>query len=132
MLFVGQLRMERARDREFWAVLWQGAGPPSDFKLIAAYNLMTDLRILVFEAESTASIRWLDKLNMVGHFECQPALDQTEGYQAAVGRDIAAIEHFFRARYRSEALIAKEVGFRAGAMAAETIADAIKLAQQPG
>lgn len=74
MLFVGLFRTDRARDYEFWSVLWQGQGPPADFELVAAYNLLTDLRVFVFKAESIGSIRWLDRLNMVGSSSrtCEP------------------------------------------------------------
>lgn len=112
MIFVGLFRNERVRDYEFWAVLWQGQGPPSDFELIAAYNFMTDLRVLVFKAESTESIRFLDRLNLVGKFECHPVLDQTEGYRCALARDLAGFEKFMRERRTPEALIKEQVSFR--------------------
>src|SRR5437764_9334452 len=112
MLFVGQLQMERGKDLEFFAVFWQGQGPPADFKLIAAYNLLTDVRFIVFEATSIGAIRWLDKLNTVGRFECHPALDQTEGYQSVVDRDLDAFERFFRARGASEQSAKVQVAFR--------------------
>jgi hypothetical protein len=126
MLFVGLFRNERIRDYEFWAVLWQGPPPPKDFELIAAYNLMTDLRVIVFRAESTASIRFLDRLNLVGSFECHPALDQTEGYAHALGRDTKKFTAFLRARGATDAVIKREVGFRAAAAKQPTLMDAIR------
>lgn len=112
MLFVGLYRGNRARDREFWAVLWQGNGPPPDFELVAAYNLMTDLRVLIFRADSIQSIRFLDRLNFVGSFECHPALDQTDGYAALFARDLEHFERFMRGRGASDQATAREVGFR--------------------
>ena len=126
MLFVGLFRTERARDREFWAVLWQGGGPPPDFELVAAYNLLTDLRVLVFKAETIESIRWLDRLNMVGSFECHPALDQTEGYQSVVRRDLDRFERFFRARGARDAPTEREVRFRREAMQTPTLWHALR------
>jgi hypothetical protein len=130
MLYVGQFRTDRTRDLEFWAVLWQGRHVPADLKLVAAYNLLSDLRIIVFEAESIASIRWLDRLNFVGHFECQPALDQTEGYHAAFGRDVTRFEHFMRERRSPEAVIERESSFRARSIEAPNIWAALALGEQ--
>lgn len=130
MLYVGQFQIDRTRDLEFWAVLWQGRQVPDDLRLIAAYNLLSDLRIIVFEAESIAAIRWLDRLNFVGHFECQPALDQTEGYQAAFGRDIARFEGFLRERRAPEAVIARESSFRARSIEAPNVWAALLIGEQ--
>jgi hypothetical protein len=130
MLFVGLFRNERIRDYEFWAALWQGPPPPKDFELIGAYNLMTDLRVLVFKAESTASIRFLDRLNFVGEFECHPALDQTEGDAHALARDTGKFTAFLRARGASEAVIKREVGFRAAASRQPTLMDAIRFGRE--
>jgi hypothetical protein len=127
MLFVGLLRSERARDREFWAVLWQGGGPPPDFELLGAYNLLTDLRVLLFRAETIQSIRWLDRLNMVGSFECHPALDQTDGYRAVVARDLDHFERFFRGRGAGDRATEREVRFRREAHETATLWDALRL-----
>ncbi|MGO9452440.1 MAG: hypothetical protein ACLQDV_15580 [Candidatus Binataceae bacterium] len=126
MLFVGLLRSERVRDYEFWAVLWQGAKPPKDFKLIAAYNLMTDLRVIVFEAESTESIRHLDRLNFIGHFECHPALDQTDGYRMVFARDTEGLGDFLRHHGLSEDVVKSEVAFRADSIKQPSIHAAIQ------
>src|SRR5579859_543046 len=111
MLYVGLFRVDRAKDLEFWAVLWQGQPPPADFDLVAAYNLLTNLRVIVFRAESLATIRWLDRLNLVGHFEAHPTLDQTLGYQAAFARDLAAFETFLSARNTPRAAVEEMVDF---------------------
>src|SRR5947209_14492038 len=116
MLYVGLFRTERARDLEFWSVFWQGAKPPADFELVAAYNLLSDLRVIVFKAETIAAVRWLDRLNLVGKIECFPALDQTEGYHSVVNRDVEQFAEFIRARGASEAAIARQVTFRRTAM----------------
>jgi hypothetical protein len=126
MTYVGILRSERIRDYEFWAVLWQGPPPPNDFVLIGAYNLMTDLRVIIFEAESTATIRFLDRFNFVGHFECHPALDQTEGYAHAFARDAEKLGEFMRGRGVSEEVVKSEVAFRAGAVKQPSLHAAIQ------
>ncbi|HZU72258.1 MAG TPA: hypothetical protein VE990_05750 [Acidimicrobiales bacterium] len=126
MVFVGLLYMERAHDGRFWSVLWQGAPPPTDFKLIAAYNLMTDLRVIVFEAESTATIRFLDRFNLVGRWSCHPCLDQTEGYRAAFARDLDAFEAFLRRRGASDAVIRRSVEHRRRAIEAESLEAALR------
>lgn len=126
MIYVGLLRSERVRDYEFWAVLWQGPPPPNDFALIAAYNLMTDLRVIIFKAESTASIRFLDRFNFVGHFECHPALDQTNGYAHAFARDAEKLGEFMRDRGVGEEVVKSEVAFRAGAVKQPSIHAAIQ------
>ena len=130
MLYVGQFRVDRTKDHEFWAVLWQGHRVPPDLKLIGAYNLLSDLRIIIFEAETVAAIRWLDRLNFVGHFECQPALDQTEGYRAALSRDLPGFESFLRERHTPEPVIAREAGFRSRAIEASNVWAALALGGQ--
>jgi len=126
MIYVGLLRSERIRDYEFWAVLWQGPPPPNDFELIGAYNLMTDLRVIIFKAESTASIRFLDRFNFVGNFECHPALDQTEGYVRAFARDAEKLGEFMRGRGVRAEVVKSEVAFRAGAVKQPSIPAAIQ------
>ena len=130
MLYVGQFRTDRAQDLDFWAVLWQGQAAPPDLRLVAAYNLLTDLRVIVFEAETIEAIRWLDRLNFVGHFECHPALDQTDGYQAAFDRDTDRIGAFLRARGTPERIVAREVSFRDRAIHAPTVWAALELARE--
>ncbi|HLZ70741.1 MAG TPA: hypothetical protein VKV26_12640 [Dehalococcoidia bacterium] len=127
MLYVGLFRVDRAKDLEFWAVLWQGQPPPADFDLVAAYNLLTDLRVIVFRAESLATLRWLDRLNLVGHFEAHPTLDQTEGYRAAFARDLAQFDGFLSARNAPRPAIDGAVDFRRRAMAAPSLWAALRL-----
>lgn len=130
MRYVGLFRCDRQRDLEFWAVLWQGKGPPPDFQLVAAYNLMTDLRLIVFDAESVQAVRFLDRLNLVGSFECHPALDQTEGYRAAFARDADGLGEFLRQRGLSPAVAEAERRFRADAARAPNPWAALALAER--
>lgn len=127
MLYVGLFRVDRSKDLEFWAVLWQGQSPPADFELIAAYNLLTDLRVIVFRAESLATIRWLDRLNLVGHFEAHPTLDQTEGYRTAFARDFAGFDAFLSARNAPRSAVDGAVDFRRRAHATASLWEALRL-----
>lgn len=129
MLFVGLLRLDRERDEEFWAALWQGAPPPADFRFVAAYNLMTDLRVIVFEADSIETIRFFDRFNFVGEMVCHPALDQSEGYAAAFTRDIAGFEQFLRERHMPEPVVTALSANRRAAMEAPTLKKALRDAQ---
>src|SRR6266536_2466979 len=130
MLFVGLFQMDRSREIDFWAVFWQGQGPPADFKLIAAYNLLTDQRVIVFEADTIGAIRWLDKLNMIGRFEAHPALDQTEGYRSVVERDPEAFRRFQAARGGSPPGIDHQVEMRRRAMEAPNVWAALELVDE--
>jgi hypothetical protein len=130
MLFVGLFRSDRARDLEFWSVFWQGPKPPDDMELVAAYNLMTDLRVIVFKAETIESIRWWDRLNLVGSFECHPALDQTEGYHSVVERDLERFAGFMRERGSPEAAIKRQVEFREHSYRAPSAIAALEVARQ--
>lgn len=121
MLFVGLFRMDRSHELDFWAVFWQGRKPPADFELVAAYNLMSDTRVIVFKAETIAAVRWLDKLNHVGTLECFPALDQTAGYQAVANRDLEAFAGFLRERGAGDEAIRTQVEFRETAMNAPSV-----------
>jgi len=126
MIYVGLLRSERVRDYEFWAVPRQEPPQPKDFVLFGAYNLMADLRVIIFKAESTATIRFPDRLNFVGHFECHPALDQTEGYAQAFARDAEKLGEFMRGCGVSEEVLKSEVAFRAGAVKQPSLHAAIQ------
>jgi len=129
MLFVGTFRCDRGKDPEFFSVLWQGSGPPADMKLLAAYNLMTDVRVFVFEAESAASIRWWDKLNTVGAFECHPALDQTSGYHAVMARDTDGLAAHMRTRAATDDAVSAGVELRTGSHAAPSVWAALEVAR---
>jgi len=98
-------------------------------KLIAVYNLMTDLRVIVFEAETAGAIRWWDKLNIVGAFECHPAIDQTSGYHAVIARDLSGLEAHMRARGASEQSLPASVALRAESHAAPSVWAALEVAR---
>jgi hypothetical protein len=51
-------------------------------------------------------------LNLVGSFECHPALDQTAGYHSVVNRDLEQFAAFMRARGAPPASIDAQVRFR--------------------
>jgi hypothetical protein len=129
MLFVGLFKVDRAKDLEFWSVFWQGPPPPADMELVAAYNLLTDLRVIVFKAETIAAIRWWDKLNIVGSFECHPALDQTRGYLSVVARDLDEFAAHQRSRGVAEETIKTNVAFRAEAHQAPSVWSALEVAR---
>lgn len=129
MLFVGTFTNDRSKDDEFWAVLWQGPPPPSDFRLVAAYNMLTDERLIVFEATTTATIRWLDRLNLVGRFESRPVLDQTQGYESLFARDFEAFRTFLGARGQSDGAIDRAVAFRRAMHEAASVPSAIEAAR---
>ncbi|GAB4327897.1 MAG: hypothetical protein Kow0010_11600 [Dehalococcoidia bacterium] len=97
MLYVSIFRSDRARDPELWAIMWQG-NAPSTLKILHVYNLMTDTRIFVWEGESIADVRYMDRLNLVGKLETSVALDQTVGWQAAFAGDLDGIRRFFEQR----------------------------------
>jgi len=88
MLFVGDLRIDRARDPEYWACLWQGANKPSDINILGAFRLLTDQRIIAFEAQSTDAVQFFDRFNLVARWSVHPSLDQTRGYVAALNNDV--------------------------------------------
>lgn len=82
MLYVSIFRSDRVRDPELWAAVWQGKAPPT-LKILHVFNLLTDTRVFVWEGESVADARYMDRLNLVGRLETSIALDQTAGWQAA-------------------------------------------------
>ena len=55
MLYVSIFRSDRARDPELWATVRQGKAP-STLKILHVYNLMTDTRVFVWQAESVARL----------------------------------------------------------------------------
>lgn len=97
VLFVSIFRSDRARDPELWATIWQGTAPET-LRILHVYNLMTDTRVFIWEGESVADARYMDRLNLVGSLETSIALDQTAGWQAAFAGDLDAIRRFFEER----------------------------------
>lgn len=97
MLYVSIFRSDRARDPELWATIWQGTAPPT-LKILHVYNLMTDTRIFVWEGETVADARYIDRLSQVGQLQTSIALDQTPGWQAAFAGDLDAMRRFFEGR----------------------------------
>jgi hypothetical protein len=97
LLYVTILRSDRARDPELWATIWQGKAPPT-LKLRAVYNLLTDTRVFVWEGETIADARFIDRLNQVGETTTSPALDQTTGWQHAFAGDVEAMRSWFEQR----------------------------------
>lgn len=55
VLYVSIFRSDRARDPELWATVRQGKAP-STLKILHVYNLMTDTRVFVWQAESVARL----------------------------------------------------------------------------
>lgn len=97
MLFVTILHSDRARDPELWATIWQGKAPPT-LKLHAVYNLLTDTRIFIWEGETPADARFIDRLNHVGQTTTSIALDQTTGWQHAFAGNVDAMRAWFEQR----------------------------------
>ena len=93
MLFVSILTSDRSLDPELWALVWQGERRPG-IKLIGAYNLLCNKRLLIWEGESRADLRFMDRFNQVGLLETHPALDQTEGWQGALAGDLEGLRWF--------------------------------------
>jgi len=87
MLFVSILTSDRSRDVEFFAAIWFGLARPS-IKIIGAYNLANNKRIMIWEGESAADLQYMDKFNQIGVLETYPAFDRTEGYRQAFAKDI--------------------------------------------
>jgi hypothetical protein len=97
VLYVTILRSDRARDPELWATIWQGKAPAT-LKLLAVYNLLTDTRVFVWEGETIADARFMDRLNQVGETTTSIALDQTTGWKHAFTGDVEAMRGWFEAR----------------------------------
>lgn len=98
MLFVGDLRIDRSRDPEYWACLWQGANKPSDINVLGAFRLLTDQRIIAFEAQSIEAVQFFDRFNLVARWSVHPSLDQTRGYAAALNNDVEDLGAMLRER----------------------------------
>lgn len=87
MLFVSLFTSDRERDPELWAVIWNGKAPPT-LKLHGAYNLSDNRRIFVWEGETAADLRYMDRFNQVGRIETTPAFDRTAGWACAFRQDL--------------------------------------------
>ena len=128
MLYVTILRSDRERDPELWAIMWQGKAPPT-LKLHAVYNLLTDARVFVWEGETIADARYMDRLNLVGETTTSIALDQTTGWQHAFAGDVEAMRAWFEARGMRPAQIEAAIDLRRRGHAAPNLEAARRAAQ---
>jgi hypothetical protein len=87
MLYVSLFTSDRERDPELWAVIWNAKAPPT-LKLHAAYNLADNRRVFIWEGETAADLRYMDRFNYVGRLETTPAFDRTSGWQCAFAQDL--------------------------------------------
>ena len=87
MLYVSIFTSERERDPELWAVIWNQKAPPT-LKLLGAYNLGDNRRVFIWEGESAADLRYMDRFNEIGVLQTSPAFDRTEGWRCAFGQDL--------------------------------------------
>ena len=101
MLFVSIFTSDRERDHELWATMWQGAPPPS-ISLVGAYNLGNDRRVFVWNGESEADVRYMDRFNEIGILETYPAFDRTQGWRMAFARDLEAWGRLYRESGRTD------------------------------
>ncbi len=111
MLYVTILTSDRARDPELWATVWQGKAPAT-LKILHVYNLLTDKRVFVWEGESVADARYMDRLNEIGETQTFTALDQTTGWQHAFAGDVEAMRGWFAERHLPEAAIETAIDLR--------------------
>lgn len=87
MLYVSIFTSDRERDPELWAVVWNAKAPPT-LTLHAAYNLGDNRRLFVWEGESAADLRYMDRFNEIGVLETTPAFDRTAGWRCAFAQDL--------------------------------------------
>ncbi len=87
MLYVSLFTSDRERDPELWAVIWNAKAPPT-LKLHGAYNLGDNRRIFIWEGETAADLRYMDRFNTVGRLETTPAFDRTGGWRCAFQQDL--------------------------------------------
>ncbi len=111
MLYVSILTSDRNRDPELWATVWQGKAPAS-LRILHVYNLMSDKRIFIWEADTPGALQYFDRLNQVGTLETFPAFDQTDGWIPAFAGDIEAMRTFFHGRGRNDAEIEHAIDLR--------------------
>ena len=111
MLYVTILTSDRARDPELWATVWQGRAPAT-LKILHVYNLLTDTRVFIWEGESIADARYMDRLNEVGETQTFLALDQTVGWQHAFAGDVEAMREWFAQRRLPPAAIETAIDLR--------------------
>jgi len=102
VLYVTILRSDRSRDPELWATIWQGKAPDT-LKIRAVYNLLTDTRVFVWEGETLADARYMDRLNQVGETTTSIAMDQTGGWQQAFAGNLDGMREWFESRGRTGA-----------------------------
>lgn len=99
MLYVSIFTSDRARDPELLASIWQGEPPPS-INIIGAYNLSNDRRVFIWEGESNLDLEFMDRFNDIGVLDTFPALNRTNGWQKAFGKDIDGFRAFYESTGR--------------------------------
>ena len=87
MLYVSIFTSDRERDPELWAVIWNAKAPPT-LKLLGAYNVADNRRVFIWEGETVADLRYMDRFNEIGRLETAPAFDRTAGWRCAFAQDL--------------------------------------------
>lgn len=129
LLYVGVLNSDRARDRQFWACLWQGRDKPRDIRIRYAFNLMTQTRVIVFEASTTEAQSYFDRFNLVGKWAAHPSLDQTIGYQAAIASDPSPLGPMYAQRGLGQEWIDRLIAERWRYINAPSVDAALRMAR---
>jgi hypothetical protein len=129
LLYVGVLESDRARDRQFWACLWQGRDKPRDIRIRHAFNLMTNTRVIVFEASTTEAQSYFDRFNLVGKWAAHPSLDQTIGYQAAIASNPDPLGPMYAQRGLGQEWIDRLIAERRRYINAPSVDAALKMAR---
>ena len=87
MLFVSIFTSDRERDPELWAVIWNAKAPPT-LTLHGAYNVADNRRVFIWEGETVADLRYMDRFNEIGRLETAPAFDRRARWRCAFAQDL--------------------------------------------
>ncbi len=128
MLFLSILTIDRERDPELWATMWQGVSPPG-LTLHHAY-LGGNRLVFVWEGNTDAELLFMERCSQVGDLETFPVIDRTDGWQLAFTRDLDGFRSMMAGRGLSDEQVDAAVDLRSAAHDAPNLFAAQRVARE--
>lgn len=128
MLFLSMLTIDRERDPELWATMWQGVSPPG---LILRHAYLGGNRLVfVWEGDSDAEVLFMARCAQVGDLETFPMIDRTDGWRLAFARDLEGFRAYLAERGDTEEQIENALDLRSAAHDAPNVFAAQRVARE--
>jgi hypothetical protein len=119
MIYLSILTMDRERDPELWATMWQGDAPPG-LTLHSVYR-GGDRLVFVWEGDSAAELLFMERCGQVGDLETFPVVDRTKGWRLSLARDLDGLRAWMVQRGDTDEQIESALDLRSAALDAPNV-----------